>query len=179
MTRKIGTAIIGGGAAGMFCAASLSAEHDVLILERGERLGRKLSATGNGQGNVTNAHMSAEHYFSSEAETKPRISRALTKYGEGEMLTFLEGLGGLFLPDERGRVYPAGRQASPAGSSPSPARSPQTAASAGAQRRKTVNGPSRCFSHCLWKQTDTISVCCEEAEKCPAAGQFGSGACAY
>ena len=26
---------------------------------------------------------------------------------------------------------------------------------------------------------DTISVCCEEAEKCPAAGQFGSGACAY
>ena len=112
MTRKIGTAIIGGGAAGMFCAASLSAEHDVLILERGERLGRKLSATGNGQGNVTNAHMSAEHYFSSEAETKPRISRALTKYGEGEMLTFLEGLGGLFLPDERGRVYPAGRQAS-------------------------------------------------------------------
>ena len=38
---------------------------------------------------------------------------------------------------------------------------------------------SRCSSHCLWKQTDTISVCCEEAEKCPAAGQFGSGACAY
>lgn len=112
MTKKIETAIIGGGAAGMFCAASLSAGKDVLVLERGERLGRKLSATGNGQGNVTNAHMSAEHYFSSEKETKNRISRALARYGEDDMLAFLEDLGGLFLPDERGRIYPAGRQAS-------------------------------------------------------------------
>ena len=109
--EKIHTAIIGGGAAGMFCAAALS-EKGVLILERGERLGRKLSATGNGQGNVTNLDMSAAHYFSSDVSSEERISRILSRHGREELVGFLENLGGLFLPDERGRVYPAGRQAS-------------------------------------------------------------------
>lgn len=109
--EKIHTAIIGGGAAGMFCAAALSGK-GVLILERGERLGRKLSATGNGQGNVTNLDMSAAHYFSSDVSSVERISRILSRHGREELVGFLENLGGLFLPDERGRVYPAGRQAS-------------------------------------------------------------------
>ena len=49
------TIIIGGGAAGLFCAANVITEYgSVLLLERGERVGKKLSSTGNGQGNVTN-----------------------------------------------------------------------------------------------------------------------------
>lgn len=103
-------AIIGGGAAGMTCAVHLARNgKKVLIFERGERLGRKLSATGNGQGNVTNTNMGAEHYFSDDPS---KIARVLARFGQKETVRFLESMGGIYLPDLRGRVYPAGRQAS-------------------------------------------------------------------
>lgn len=103
-------AIIGGGASGMACAVRLARqENAVTIYERGERLGRKLAATGNGQGNVTNLDMGAEHYFSDDI---PKVSRALERFSCADTVRFLESMGGIFLPDARGRVYPAGRQAS-------------------------------------------------------------------
>ncbi len=113
MMKKITTAIIGGGASGLFCAALLNTKNSsVLILERGERLGKKLSSTGNGQGNVTNVHFGAEHYFTFEDSQIEKIEKILTQANEKDMLRFLELLGGLFGADERGRVYPTGRQAS-------------------------------------------------------------------
>lgn len=102
--------VIGGGAAGMTAAILLARRGlKVSLLERGDRLGRKLAQTGNGQGNVTNINMGAEHYFSDEPE---KVGRALTRFGAAETVRFLEDLGGIFLPDARGRVYPSGRQAS-------------------------------------------------------------------
>lgn len=102
--------VIGGGAAGLACAVFLAkAGVKVTVLERGERLGRKLSATGNGQGNVTNVNMGAEHYFSDDLE---KVARALSRFGSRETIAFLESMGGVFLPDARGRVYPASKQAS-------------------------------------------------------------------
>ncbi len=103
-------AIIGGGAAGMTCAVFLARKgFGVTVYERGERLGRKLSVTGNGQGNVTNTDMGASRYFS---DLPDRVERTLARFGAKDTVAFFEGLGGLFLPDARGRVYPAGRQAS-------------------------------------------------------------------
>ena len=103
-------AVIGGGAAGLACAVLLArAGKRVVILERGERLGKKLSATGNGQGNVTNMNMNASHYFSDDRE---RAARVLARCSAQDAVRFLESMGGIFLPDARGRVYPAGRQAS-------------------------------------------------------------------
>ncbi len=112
MVKKIKTAIVGGGAAGLFCAARLDDKNSILILERGERLGRKLSATGNGQGNVTNINFGAAHYFTFDQSQREKIGKVLEKYDDGKMIAFLERLGGLFQADERGRVYPTGRQAS-------------------------------------------------------------------
>ncbi len=102
--------VIGGGASGLACAVMLSrAKKQVTVLERGLRVGRKLAATGNGQGNVTNLAMGAEYYFSDDNE---KVERALGKFGAQSTVDFLSSLGGIFLPDERGRVYPCGRQAS-------------------------------------------------------------------
>ena len=102
--------VIGGGAAGMACAILLArAGKSVTVIERGERLGRKLSATGNGQGNVTNTHVDASHYFSDDAD---KVARVLTHFSWQDAVAFLQSMGGIFLPDARGRVYPAGRQAS-------------------------------------------------------------------
>ena len=105
--------IIGGGAVGLTCAASLHiAGKDVLLLERGERLGRKLAATGNGQGNVSNSSLSVVNYFSSNVEMFDRMQSLLAKYDYESLKNFYASLGVLLFADERGRVYPAGRQAS-------------------------------------------------------------------
>lgn len=103
--------ILGGGASGLFCTLILSdgGARDITLLERGERLGRKLSATGNGQGNVTNLHCGAHHYFSDDLKKAEEVLRA---FPPESLIARLEGLGGLFESDEKGRVYPTGRQAS-------------------------------------------------------------------
>jgi hypothetical protein len=72
-------------------------------------VGKKLSATGNGQGNVTNRNFGGEHYFSDDKQKAEEILRA---FPPESLIAYLEKLGGLFEADERGRVYPAGRQAS-------------------------------------------------------------------
>ena len=108
--NMVKNAVIGGGAAGLACAVMLArAGREVLLLERGDRLGRKLSATGNGQGNVTNAHVSPDRYFSDDRNA---VARVLARFSWEDAVRFLESMGGVFLPDTRGRVYPAGRQAS-------------------------------------------------------------------
>ncbi len=105
-------AIVGGGAAGLFLSSALSASaaHNIALFERGERLGRKLSATGNGQGNVTNLRAAEAEYFSSTAPGK--AESLIQKYPPQKMMGWLEERGLLLVADEKGRVYPAGRQAS-------------------------------------------------------------------
>lgn len=105
------TAIIGGGASGLFCAALLAQKgrKNIILLERNDRLGKKLSATGNGQGNITNTDLSKTHYYSDDRE---KVGRILNKFDNAAVVDFFESLGGLFESDEKGRVYPASRQAS-------------------------------------------------------------------
>ena len=56
------TIVLGGGASGMAAAIS-SAEHGrkTLLLEKSDRLGRKIAASGNGRCNMMN--MGAPKYF--------------------------------------------------------------------------------------------------------------------
>ena len=116
MIQRYKTAIIGGGASGLFLANLLCqkgfAPEEILLLERGERVGRKLSSTGNGQGNVTNLSVTKEGYFSSCDKAVQRIRNLIHRYDDTALKTFFASLGVLLLPDERGRVYPASRQAS-------------------------------------------------------------------
>ncbi|MBQ4269332.1 MAG: aminoacetone oxidase family FAD-binding enzyme [Clostridia bacterium] len=115
--EKISIAIIGGGAAGLFAAASLykiAETGSVVVFERGERVGRKLSATGNGQGNVSNTDVRETRYFSvQKSETGQKtLQRALERYGVKQMTEFFETLGVMLQADARGRVYPCSKQAS-------------------------------------------------------------------
>lgn len=110
--EKIKTAIIGGGAAGLFLASLLQNTENSVIFERGERVGRKLSATGNGQGNITNVNANGGAYFSSTPLGLSRAKEIISEYGAESLISHMETLGVLLLADERGRVYPAGRQAS-------------------------------------------------------------------
>lgn len=103
--------IVGGGAGGMFAAARLAQAGkggDVCIAERGGRLGRKLSVTGNGQGNVTNSDVSAAHFRSGRPGFFLPALRAFPFSAAEEFYAAL----GIFLTMEEGRKYPLSRQAS-------------------------------------------------------------------
>ncbi len=106
-------AIVGGGASGLFLASVLRANGgEIALLERGERLGRKLSATGNGQGNISHRAVANTPYFSSSKEGALRAQSIVQRYDDTSLRDFFEGLGVLLFYDERGRAYPTGRQAS-------------------------------------------------------------------
>ena len=110
---KIKTAIIGGGASGLILAASLTQKgEDILVLERNDRVGKKLSATGNGQGNITNLAVTQTEYFSSSPAGGARAHTIINDFDDKSLSAFFERLGVPLIADERGREYPAGRQAS-------------------------------------------------------------------
>ena len=101
-------AVIGGGASGMACAVRLlqgNKNLKICLIDAGERLGKKLAATGNGQGNVSNLDMSAEHYHGGNLSLVDKIACSRSYDVTGLF-------GCLFTADDNGRVYPAGRQAS-------------------------------------------------------------------
>ena len=111
--EKIKTAIVGGGAAGLVCATRLhNQNNEVILLERLDRVGKKLSATGNGQGNISNEQVENTAYLSFDEKGAQRVSAILSRFGKDSFIGYMESLGGLCLSDERGRIYPASRQAS-------------------------------------------------------------------
>ncbi len=110
------TILIGGGAAGLFTAATLlqrgARPQDILLIEGNDRVGKKLSATGNGQGNVSNLAVKKEGYFSSDFNDQARAQAMVAHCHDGDMQAFFHSLGVPLTPDERGRIYPASKQAS-------------------------------------------------------------------
>ncbi len=97
--------VIGGGASGMMAAltAAEKAENRVLLLERQQRLGRKLLATGNGRCNLTNTAAAPAHYHGQDPDF---VRPALARFGPAEALAFFRELGLLTVTEEGGRVYP-------------------------------------------------------------------------
>ena len=102
--------IIGAGAAGMM--AALSAQEngaDVTILERNDRVGRKLLATGNGRCNFTNINASIENYY---GENEKFAYSAFSQFDVYQTMYFFEGLGITPKVEPRGKVFPASLQSS-------------------------------------------------------------------
>lgn len=111
--KKINVIIVGGGASGLTVATALANDNYIInVFERGDRVGRKLSATGNGQGNVTNLAAETTPYFSFSKAGKQAASDLVARFDHTMLMQDLQSLGLLLTTDERGRVYPAGRQAS-------------------------------------------------------------------
>ena len=110
--EKFSVAVIGGGAAGLVLATALRLDKKVVVFERLERVGKKLAATGNGQGNLTNADLRDDAYFSQNTGDRYALNTALRQYDNRSFIAYMQALGVLTVTDEKGRVYPSGRQAS-------------------------------------------------------------------
>ena len=111
--RVYKTAIIGGGAAGLFAALLLGEQfgEDVIVLEKLNRVGKKITVTGNGRGNFTNESLSCDNYHSREGDAEAFVRPALKAFNNKGVKGLLAALGALPVT-EGGRVYPASFQAS-------------------------------------------------------------------
>ncbi len=98
--------VVGGGAAGMMAAvaaARLGAE--TALLERNQKVGRKLYITGKGRCNVTN-HCSAEEALAAVPRNSRFLYSAMSRTSPADVEDFFTGLG-VPLKVERGnRVFP-------------------------------------------------------------------------
>ena len=104
--RMIDGIVIGGGPAGMFAAISAAKRGEkVLLLEKNDRLGKKLLITGKGRCNVTN-HTNAQGVL----ENIPRNSRflysAMASFPPEKIEAFFEEQGCALKVERGNRVFP-------------------------------------------------------------------------
>ncbi len=111
MPDKLDLLVIGGGAAGMFCAAH-AAERGLktAVCEHGKFLGRKLGITGKGRCNLTN-NCGNETVLKNVPRNPRFLYSALSKCSPEDVMRYFEGLG-VPLKTERGqRVFPVSDRA--------------------------------------------------------------------
>ncbi len=104
--------VVGGGAAGMLAAITAARNgHKVVLLEKNEKLGKKLFITGKGRCNLTNACDKVT--FFDQVVTNPKfLFKAYHTFSNYDTMDFFEQLG-LSLKTERGnRVFPESDKAS-------------------------------------------------------------------
>ena len=94
--------VVGGGAGGLAAAvAAARAGADVAVLERANRVGKKLLLTGNGRCNLSNRHITPGAYNHPDF-VRPVLSRTDC----AALRAFFEELGLWTVHDGEGRVYP-------------------------------------------------------------------------
>ena len=97
--------IIGGGPAGMMAAVTASLKHEVVLIEKNERLGRKLYITGKGRCNITNAKDIGD-FFENIPCNPNFLYSSLYSFTNEDTMNFFKELG-VNLKVERGdRVFP-------------------------------------------------------------------------
>ena len=98
--------VIGGGAAGMFAAITAARNgQKVLLLERNDRLGKKLLITGKGRCNVTN-NCSAQEVLQNTPRNGRFLYSAMTAFPPEKAMAFFEDLGCALKTERGNRVFP-------------------------------------------------------------------------
>ncbi len=104
--------IIGGGASGMMAAInSAKLNNKVILLEKNEKLGKKIYITGKGRCNLTN-DVSEEDFFKNVVSNPKFLFSSIYTFPPCDTMAFFNDLG-LNLTVERGnRVFPSSNKAS-------------------------------------------------------------------
>ncbi|MBR0205736.1 MAG: NAD(P)/FAD-dependent oxidoreductase [Clostridia bacterium] len=108
----LSVAVVGGGPAGQMAAITAAQNgHRVTLLEKNEKLGKKLYITGKGRCNVTNA-CGRDGFFANVIRNPRFLYSAYAAFSERDMMAFLER-NGCPVKVERGqRVFPVSDKAS-------------------------------------------------------------------
>jgi predicted Rossmann fold flavoprotein len=101
--------ILGAGPAGMTAALfAARAGLKVQLIDRNERVGRKLLVTGAGRANLTNQQMGAGHYPSVDPAWMERV---LVEFGHADLIKFFRSIGILTFATHDGWCYPLSESA--------------------------------------------------------------------
>ena len=107
---KTEIAVIGGGASGMMAAITArKSGKEVVILERKDRILKKVLITGNGRCNITNVNANISNYFGKNISS---VENILNSFNPQDTMDFFNGLGIMCNEENRGKVYPLSGQAS-------------------------------------------------------------------
>ena len=98
--------VIGGGAAGMMAAVTAAKNGgQVLLLEKNEKLGKKIFITGKGRCNITNA-ADIEALFSAVVSNPKFLYSSFYSFTNDQVVDFFEELGVQTKVERGGRVFP-------------------------------------------------------------------------
>lgn len=109
---KVYCAIVGGGAAGLMCACVAKKNNKdkrIVVIEKDNRVGKKILVSGNSRCNLTNLNTTAENYHSDSFDS---FDTLLSKYPPKKTIEYFESIGLMCTADEDGRVYPLSKQSS-------------------------------------------------------------------
>ena len=107
---KTEIAVIGGGASGLMAAITAKKSgKEVIILERKDRILKKVLITGNGRCNITNVNANISNYFGKNISS---VENILNRFTPQDTMDFFNGLGIICNEENRGKVYPLSGQAS-------------------------------------------------------------------
>lgn len=98
--------IVGGGAGGMMAGIHAARNgHEVHILEKNEKLGKKLYITGKGRCNVTN-NCDTEELFPAVMQNPKFLYSAFYSWNSQDVMEFFENIGVPLKVERGGRVFP-------------------------------------------------------------------------
>lgn len=101
--------IVGGGASGMMAAITAAKNGArVTILEKNDKIGKKILVTGNGKCNLSNLAESLDHYYTDDSKT---LKKYLDIFGVQNTIDFFTD-NGMLLTNRDGYLYPKCEQAS-------------------------------------------------------------------
>lgn len=113
MSKKQTIAVIGGGASGIMAAinAAKNSENmfNVVLIERMNRIGKKILATGNGRCNYTNINASVKNYY---GKNPSFVKNALKTFSSEDTIEFFNKLGIIAKEEQNGKIFPYSDQAS-------------------------------------------------------------------
>ena len=95
--------ILGGGAAGLMCAATAAARgRRVLLLEKANKVGKKILMSGGGRCNFTNYSVASENYISAN----PHFCKsALSRYTQWDFIALTERYGIAYEERKHGQLF--------------------------------------------------------------------------
>lgn len=98
--------IIGGGAAGMLCAiGAMKAGKSVTIVEKNEKLGKKLFITGKGRCNITNI-ADRDEFFENIMRNSQFLYSSFSLFNNYDVMNLIEDNGVKTKVERGGRVFP-------------------------------------------------------------------------